>query len=728
MSRTSITGFSIIAAVILVAAAAIGIIRPTVHVVQAFERGADSWPEASFREGAWFAEGRDIPKGIRTRGSRVDGNPEWRGSFVSGWFAARPQICVFVSGFPRIAGNRLELEVRHQSGTVSVISFAAANPRDCWRPWTITLPRDAVAFRVRATDDATGSDGWLAIAEPFVPRLLPALWSQTARTYLALAAQLILVAAIASAAVRLGKWRRWQVPDAMICLLGLAGVALVGYLGFWIYLANASAGKTFSWTVCVLTVASLAWPRARDYAMPTVPRGVVLVFVATAVLYFSLLLLFEPGRLSYTAANRFDANLPSDNEIPRAFAERLWKGESPRQLWGDWLSSDRPPLQSGWLLLTWPVLHSLGIDLDTAANTAGSCFQLLWIPAVWALLQSWRIPRRKGFAILAALPFTGILLQYSVFVWPKLAAAALMVGAFVLCFDSDAPPGKFSFAAAGVLAALGCLAHGGVAFSLLGIIIIVFARPFARRWKYWLIAFVMFCATIAPWLAYQRFYEPPGDRLVKMHLAGVAEPTTATAGHTIRDAYRQIGWRAACHARWENFKIQFAGNWVQFFRPLSAPYPTARRETETMYTMRTCSWWLLGLVGAGVYAWRAATRRPVTPPTSGRKVAFAWLITGVAVWIALIFLPGAATVHQGTLVTELLALTLLATSALDVSPMFFCVVATLQATWFLVAWAPPSTVIEGRLQAIPGALVAVGSTILLGLVWIAALKRDEATV
>jgi hypothetical protein len=727
MRRTQSIGFAIVAAAILVAAAVIGISRPTSRVVPLFEPGTDSWPEVSFREGAWFAEARDLPRGIRTRGSRIDGKPEWRGSFTSGWFAARPQICVLVSGFPRMSGNTLELEVRHQSGPVTSIAFASANPRDCWRPWAVNLPRDAVAFRIRATDHTTVSDGWLAVSEPFAPSLLPALWSETTRTYLALAVELLLMAVIAGAAIRLGHWGKWQISDAMVLLLGLASVALVGYFGFWIYLASALAGKAFSWTICIVSVVCLAWPRARDDQTSEAQRGVVLVFVTAALLYFSLLLLFEPARLSYVAANRFDANLPSDNEIPRAFAERLWIGESPRQLWGDWLSSDRPPLQSGWLLLTWPVLHALSIDLDTAATTAGSCFQLLWIPAAWALLQAWRIPGRKGLALLAALPFTGILLQNSVFVWPKLAAAALMVGAFVLYFGADAQPGKFPFAAAGVLAALGCLAHGGVAFSLLGATLLGLVPPFVRRWKYWLITWALFCATMAPWMAYQRFYEPPGDRLIKMHLAGVAEPTTAPASHTIIDAYRQIGWHTAIRARWENLKTQFAGNWGQFFQPFSAPYPTARRETETMYTARACAWWLFGLLGAAFQAWRVATKRRVIGST-GRTPALAWLITGIAIWIALMFLPGAATVHQGTLVTELLALTLLATSALDVSPMFFAGLATVQATWFLFAWAPASTIIDGRLQAIPAILVTFASTVLLGIVWMPVLKRREANI
>ena len=48
----------------------------------------------------------------------------------------------------------------------------------------------------------------------------------------------------------------------------------------------------------------------------------------------------------------------------------------------------------------------------------------------------------------------------------------------------------------------------------------------------------------APWLAYQRLYDPPGDRLLKWHLAGVTEVevtmTAETRGELREDFRRQV--------------------------------------------------------------------------------------------------------------------------------------------------------------------------------------------
>ena len=63
-----------------------------------------------------------------------------------------------------------------------------------------------------------------------------------------------------------------------------------------------------------------------------------------------LLLSRTPDAAAQIAAHRFTLQqLPADNVIPQIFAERFLNDQSPKALIGDWSSSDRPPLATGWM-------------------------------------------------------------------------------------------------------------------------------------------------------------------------------------------------------------------------------------------------------------------------------------------------------------------------------------------------------------------------------------------
>src|SRR5207302_1636266 len=50
---------------------------------------------------------------------------------------------------------------------------------------------------------------------------------------------------------------------------------------------------------------------------------------------------------------------------------------------------------------------------------------------------------------------------------------------------------------------------------------------------------VLIAFFVLPWMAYQKFYDPPGNRLLKMHLAAVSTIDSRSTWQTIKDAYRQ---------------------------------------------------------------------------------------------------------------------------------------------------------------------------------------------
>jgi hypothetical protein len=78
------------------------------------------------------------------------------------------------------------------------------------------------------------------------------------------------------------------------------------------------------------------------------------------------------------------------------------------------------------------------------------------------------------------------------------------------------------------------------------------------------------------------------------------------------------------------------------------------------------------------------------------------------------FSPNTASLHQGTLVTQLLALTLLTTLALRAHRWLFVTLALVQAAWFLLVWLPAAPAETGTVHMLPLAVLLASG---LALLW-----------
>lgn len=702
------------AAVMLILGATWTHIQPRQRPISPARGETEPFTRAPFAEHAYCASDAALPAGLSARGSWLGGDG-FTGTFVSGWYEARHRLTIMVCGYPRDPGNTLALEVRLAAGAVQRLAYDGIDPRENWRCWRIILPFDAIAFRIIATDGSTKFHGWLGISQPAATEANLALLPQALRTLLAFIGQGVLLLAIAMALHQCLR-RHFALPEELAPLVAFAGVALLGFFAFWSYLASPILGRVFSWAVLTASVVILLVPvRAGgvyDGKDELLPLSVLMCLVGLG--FVSSTCLFGDAPFSYLAANRFMPNLRVDNEIPQLFADRLWLGQSPRQLIGDWLSSDRPPLQTGWLLLTRPVFASLGVDIDTAAGTGGVWFQLLWIPAMGATLRRIGASTREAAALIAAVAFTGFQMFYTIYTWPKLGAAALVLGAFVLWRpESDDATYLGRFALGGACAALGWLAHGGVAFSVLGLAPLGLVSLLRERhaWRRWLAAGVTFAAFAAPWIAYQEFYEPPANRLLKWHLAGVIPPDSRGFGETLIDSYSRLGWHGALANRWRNLQLQWAGDWRNLLRFKPTADPLLRRVDETNFTGRTFGWWLPAAVAL---PWVLLRRR--IPMGGVLGWALVWWISGWLVWLALMFLPGSASAHQGTLVTQLLGFSLLMWAAFSLHRIVFLVLTVMQIVTFMIVWVPASSVATDRANAVAVIVAAVAALCLIAVI------------
>ncbi|MEO0818703.1 MAG: hypothetical protein AAFX86_15550 [Pseudomonadota bacterium] len=342
-------------------------------------------------------------------------------------------------------------------------------------------------------------------------------------------------------------------PDVALAY-AIIGLALVGLLMFWISFLSLWAGWLFKAAVLVGLLAGLVLSlRDRDpddiaLAIPIATMAFGLVFLVLAVLGSDPALANHP--LTTRIANAWGFTRPGDNVIPFEFAEAIQAARIPSPLHGDWLSSDRPPLQSGMFL----VFEIVPMRSNSVYQGLATAFQCLCLPACWALIRS------RGGSFTAALAGTILLalspffIQNSVYVWPKFLAAALLCSSAQIYLRRDRFGGHILLphAMGGAAVALAMLAHGASAFAILGFGLAVLITRRAGGLRSVAVAAVTAGALYAPWIAYQQFFDPPGNRLAKWHLAGVIDIDDRSTEGTLLDEYGRLTLESWTDARVKN--------------------------------------------------------------------------------------------------------------------------------------------------------------------------------
>jgi hypothetical protein len=484
-----------------------------------------------------------------------------------------------------------------------------------------------------------------------------------------------------------------------------AVTALCGYGVFWATFAAPLLGRAAS--LLLLLAAIIGNFRSPSPVAPGVRewRATVGLQVAIGLFYLGLLYLFAVRMSFYDlTGNRWLAGMTSDNRLPYDFAARLYHGASLKPFDGDWLSSDRPPLQAGWELIAWPVTAACGLDAEVASGTAALWFQLLWVPAAYGLFRSLGPSQARARAWTCALALSGFFLMHTTYTWPKLAAGGLVCGAFGLWVLPG--PGRTSAragAAGGALAALACLAHGGAMFSLLPLVPWAAWRCARGEGAKWAAAAAVYLALMLPWSAYQRFYDPPGNRLVKWHLAGQIPIDGRGTLQTLRESYRALSWDQIVAIRKENFRIQFLGDFSDLFH-YSAHTTRDRSAAEFFYTARALTWWPAGLVLLPVALLRRSGRRHLRDHRSATLRLGAWTVATLVAWCLLMFLPGQAIVHQGSFGAMIAGFVFLSAGMEAAGAWTLYLLIALQSVTLATTWLGPTSVVHGRIDLLAGTI------------------------
>ena len=480
-----------------------------------------------------------------------------------------------------------------------------------------------------------------------------------------LAAHLLLTGLPAAAAALLAA-RAGVRSVPLLLAIALAGTGGVAILSFWLFYLDPTVGQTGSFFFAFGSVLVLVWclragvdrPLLRALATPF-----ALWALASAFVVFLGFLHGGTDQPLLMASSRFSSSLPNDNEIPSFFADYFYmhghSGTPP--LFGDWLSSDRPPLQIGYILSQRPFgwdTHGLNYEL------LGVLVQQLWVLGMWALLCAARLrPRTRGLAMLATI-VSDIAILHGFYVWPKLIAAAFLLGALALVVSEDWPRLRRQPLAGALFAALiglAMLAHGSSAFFALPLVgLALWKWP---SWSWIGTAVAVGALLMGSWSAYQHYADPPGNRLVKWQIGGSPAIDDRGVLETIVDSYREAGVDGTIHNKWVNLDAQIRLWEVESAARASVDLLEEGHLGKALEPVRGVRFYgllpFLGLLLLGPLAMLFARLRghPRGPDWRFAVFGLGFSVIACLVWDLLIFggTEAAAIIHQGSLALPLLA-------------------------------------------------------------------------
>jgi len=286
----------------------------------------------------------------------------------------------------------------------------------------------------------------------------------------------------------------------------------------------------------------------------------------------------------------------------------------------------------------------------------------------------------------------------SFFCWPKLLPTAFLLLAVGLLWDRPRgqPLSSGTALLAGACAAFSLLGHGGSAFGLAAIAVVYIAQRRALSFRPIAMGAITLVLLMLPWQAYQRFCDPPGDRLVKYHLAGREPIDPRSSLMVIREAYEELSWRQILENKAINIQTLFGrqadwgknsleafskakeGHWDDAF----FQFAKSSREAGFFHYGQTLGPMTIGLLGL---AWLWIRCRQRNEARAAGTLAALGAASAV-IWCALMFKGGSTVIHQSSYFTGacLYAVAGIGLAALPRTAILAVLGANL--AWFVAVW------------------------------------------
>jgi hypothetical protein len=237
-------------------------------------------------------------------------------------------------------------------------------------------------------------------------------------------------------------------------------------------------------------------------------------------------------------------------------------------------------------------------------------------------------------------------------------------------------------------------------------------------------------------MAYQRFYDPPGNRLLKMHLAGVDAIDSRSVWQAIEDAYESRSAATLLRYKWANIATLIGPEPIKGLTAveLAGRQGDSKGTDLARVSQREYIWNSVGIINIGWLVLlglflRKNKKRAL--PYSGWIILAALL--NFLVWCILLFRP-AGTITASSSYTDILLLSIGLLGFLLTLPRFAIVVLlAIQLFNFFAVWVwfrPPTVPTATNAAAAPALQVPVlilGLACATGLVWhfVASFKQSR---
>lgn len=447
--------------------------------------------------------------------------------------------------------------------------------------------------------------------------------------------------------------RRWSAGRVHVAIAyGLGAIGAVSFAVFLAYWASPRAGVLLSFVLIGASLVHLGMERAWQYWRLVLP----LVTLAGGILltYLAILGFRASAAGDFYLVREFTSGFTQtpDNLLSFLVSDRLANGLPTHDFLDNWNGSDRPPLLAGFILLVRGVAAPV-MGAQNAAFGASVIGQLLWVPALYSFLRAWGFSRSASLPALLLVAATGSTLVNTLYTWPKLMAAAFVLASCALLLDAIRRRQFFArnFVGAVALFVFAVLSHGAAGFTLplvvgLGIAAYRGQRP-RRIVATTVVAGAVGLLVYLPWMLYQRFADPPGDRLLKWHLAGVVNEDSRTFIQALADAYGSLTPGEWVAARLANIAALFD---PRVFDSATNEDPLHARVVAETYTTAAALGIaaVLVVVVAVLVAIRSIRSRSVVWADRRFLLLVAASLACILFWCFLMFLPGSTAVHQGS--------------------------------------------------------------------------------
>jgi hypothetical protein len=532
---------------------------------------------------------------------------------------------------------------------------------------------------------------------------------------------------------------------ALLAGAALGGLALHGSVVFWAFYLFHNDARYFAVALMVLEVGAIVGIVSQGWRREIAPlRPLAGSALATLVLtLFALSFGFVHGGTNDpldAAASRFIPNLPPDNAVPHILARAVESDVRPLPdpLYVNWSPSDRPPLQTGIYLST----VSIGDENSSLQySVVSALLQGLWVFGIWAFFAAARTERALATITTAAAFFSGFVLLNTLYVWPKLLSAAFLLVVAGVFLTSN---GRTLLVERGCATVLGLnvggalLAHTGAGIALLAIAATLLVLREVPSWRLVLPLVAIAAAMVAPWSVYQKVVDPPGDKLLKLQVAGIADiDTPRSLSHEILHHYRQIGIATAARNKLNNLAEPFRGSGAVLRETSRIAKSNAgvgdtnhAQRDQAILAFRVNQFFrvvpTLGLLALGpilfvlslIASRLGLLRTRVRGGTRDDLSLALFLALTLLLWSLIMFGPNYTVIHQGPYLTPLLAFVLCTSLWWRVGRRATLAVVSLQAAVILYLYKDVPVGVRAGLFTAGNGLTPGGGALMLALTFV----------